>query len=263
MADIHSPTLLRFLTFNIANAGNDERNPTYRLGMRLSAIATELKSAGEDNMAIICIQEIRPCLNKNGDAIMSIDELSSFFKECTGMEIASLTKSRTKENPFHNLTLYQPKILTLVSVDIMYPTGHVISQSNFALAVSPAITLSVVNVHFPLGRTDRIAASEFVKDLPRNGNCQVVLGDMNTFPDDGGEEMMEIMCSTGFYDVLHGEKTFHSFPHDSFQGCSPLDHILCKGVKEVAHKIYDNSTYSVRPSDHFMCECTIEILQKI
>lgn len=208
------------------------------------------------------------------------------------MAIASLDRVGVTDLSFWRLTLYnQDKLFHFGSElfwineerDYKVPKtphqwGNLVVRSTFApftpkvlsrtpgsadtqsLYYAPDKTFSVVNTHFPLDRCQRMQTSEFVRDLEQKGDFQLVVGDMNTFYDDGGQDMIEIMMSSGYTDLLPDEKTFSSFPHDRFQTTSRLDHMLCKGeYKHISSKVFNSTEYDVRPSDHFMCECVIEL----
>jgi len=127
----------------------------------------------------------------------------------------------------------------------------------------PEKTFTIFNTHFPLGKTHRMETAEFIKHIKCNSSCYFIVGDMNTFYDDGGQDMIDIIESNPNnkqIDILPDEPTFSSFPHDRIQATSRLDHIIASGdyILESV-KIYNNKDYVNRPSDHFLCEITINI----
>lgn len=276
----------KVVTFNIANATTDELSENYCFGKRINDVIREIKKADGD---IVCIQELRECLSADGSEILTPVKIALILSLELNMAIASLDRVGVTELSFWRLTLYNQNKLFHLSSELFWINkegehtlprtplkwGNLAVRSTFApftliirgktpettenLCFSPEKIFSVVNTHFPLGKSHRMKTAEFVRDLSQKGTFQLVVGDMNTFYDDGGQNMIDIMSSGGYTDLLPDEPTFSSFPHDKVQTTSRLDHMLCKGEYiHISSKVYNNTNYNVRPSDHFMCETVVK-----
>lgn len=278
----------KIVTFNIANARGDEMSEDYRFGKRINEVISEIKKANSD---VVCIQEIRECRSADGTEILSPLKIGLIISSELSMTIASFDRVGVTDLSFWRLTLYNERKLYHLGSELFWINeereyslpktphqwGNLAVRSRFSpftpielsrtsgssdppnLYYSPDKTFSVVNTHFPIGKRHRMQTSEFIRDLDQKDTFQIVVGDMNTFYDDGGQEMIDIMTSAGYADLLPECPTFTSFPHDRFLTTSRLDHMLCKGdYQHVSSKVYANLDYKIRPSDHYMCETVVK-----
>ena len=283
-------TEYNLVTFNIANALNDEKSETFRFAKRLTAVITEIKKGFPD---VLCLQELRDCKSLDDTSVLTAMSILMEIMGETGLMIAAMERVGPIENPMWRATLYNPTKLfhlgsrphwlnaekqpTVPGTNVNGSLAMIL-ESKFAQftpitraslrksdgTCHPAsfmadVGFSVFNAHFPIEKRHRVETSEFVRDLSatHRGEIYFVVGDMNTFFDDGGDEMMQIMQSGGLVDFLPpGTKTFKSFPHDSFQTVSTLDHLfgsVSLGYQVINCRVFDSVDYEVCPSDHFMC----------
>lgn len=144
-------------------------------------------------------------------------------------------------------------------------------------------------IHFPTNYQDRIATSQWLSRIS-NSSFDIVMGDFNTFEDQGGDEMKQIL-SQNMTSILKGNHiTFHGFPHDQLEidneklklvpqsrvistnaekGTSIivpsawLDHIyITKRFESLSlnagHNIYGTVSKQTQASDHCSIMCTIK-----
>lgn len=98
-------------------------------------------------------------------------------------------------------------------------------------------TIRFAAVHFPLGLKDRLEAAAWV--AYHGGFAEVWSGDFNTFEDEGGPEMIEIITKNGLKKTTpQGAITFRAFEHDK----------VPKSV-DVIPTLNELSTYVPHPDD--------------
>lgn len=275
-------------TFNVANARGDEMSEDWRFGKRIQYVIDEINKTPSD---VVLIQEIRKCWNADKSEVLTPSDIAYLIAKGTGLTIAAFERVGITELAFWRLTLYnsstlfhlgsKPHWINAEGLSHIPGThqqwGNLIIESKFAqyeevdvsklpagsvpeLTFIPEKTFTVFNVHFPLGREHRMTTSEYIKNIKCDSTCWFALGDMNTFYDDGGAEMIEIMTSTGAKDIAPDCPTFSSFPHDRFQATSRLDHAIAAGDYVLLSTcVYNNKEYKHRPSDHFLCEFIVII----
>jgi endonuclease/exonuclease/phosphatase family metal-dependent hydrolase len=291
----HTPNTISIATFNISNAWNDEKDASNRFGTRVQLVIDELKKSKAD---IICLQEIREYRDLKNYTISPMQSCM-MFADALGMDIAACQPVGITKGTWWRLTLYNSrKFFHLKSENFWINKnkmphvpgqpqrwGNLAVRSLFApyrevdvskiprkeldsrLLFVPKKTFAIVNMHFPHKLEYKMETAEFIRDLPLISTFQIALGDFNTFYDDGnpdhgkgGQEMMDLMATGGYVDLLPNYPTFSSFPADHMQLEHRLDHAVIKGnYKHMSSMVYDNSKYEKRPSDHYMCVVNVEL----
>jgi endonuclease/exonuclease/phosphatase family metal-dependent hydrolase len=72
-------------------------------------------------------------------------------------------------------------------------------------------------LHFPMSLPDRLQVVEYLENLPKENKFDLIMGDFNTFPDDGGPEILNRLDKCGYQNrirLLNNMRTFHAFAHD-------------------------------------------------
>lgn len=105
-----------------------------------------------------------------------------------------------------SLFRFHPAVTELVDMGDGKPSPlitRVIRDSCFNLGV----------VHFPMEKSERLNASTWVDK--HSNMAEIWMGDFNTFPDDGGYDMIELIAKNNLvHHELHTPFTFKAFPHD-------------------------------------------------
>lgn len=76
--------------------------------------------------------------------------------------------------------------------------------------------LTYGGLHFPMVLDHRMEVVNYLRWM--NPKPDLIMGDFNTFPDDGGPLMIQELTKAGFINCLPSDtvRTFHAFPHDTF-----------------------------------------------
>lgn len=278
--------MVRLLSFNCANAVNDEKDEKYRFGKRMKNIIKLIKTQNPD---VVCLQEIRTCLDEDGKKLMKpIDIIYQIASQCD-LSIAGMFSLNPTKLAFARVTLYNSNTLfTLQSFhEWCSDTPHIPSGGSkekpkiFGIGaiytrfstLNTDSTISgnifwVVNVHYPLALSEKLYTNNYlINRIPQlcNQEKAIITGDMNTFSDDGYDEQVGQMKTT-FREVSEKIKeTFTTFPHDKFAietgklQTSKLDHVFSYpiDIPFVANcDVYN--TIDTRESDHYMLIVDLE-----
>jgi endonuclease/exonuclease/phosphatase family metal-dependent hydrolase len=227
---------LRFMCFNIANAERDEKeNPL--LG-RLDEIIQAIKDVDPPIDAFVLLEANRPSQGKSWSSI------AAEIEEATGYRYQALHILNGSNNPFGKALFVNPDTLicktdqqswtekkdvwsggywgNAVSCFALQPLVTEEVQLDPNPEKPPAIIRRVIldkqirlgAVHFPMGRFDRMKVSDWLN--AHYDDADIWMGDYNTFPDDGGDEM--ITRISAHRRLTHCDLgvpfTFKAFPHD-------------------------------------------------
>lgn len=77
----------KIISFNVANAINDEKVEEYRFGKRFHKIIDFIKN---ENADIVLLQELRKCKSHHGEIEMTSLDIAYEFAKGTNLEIAKL-----------------------------------------------------------------------------------------------------------------------------------------------------------------------------
>ena len=101
-------------------------------------------------------------------------------------------------------------------------------------------------LHFPMALQDRM---EVVKFLQTQLKFDLIMGDFNTFPDDGGPEIIDLLSQRGYQNCLPLDclRTFHAFPHDLLKINGTELHRLEKLKQSLFIKKNDDGSVVLRP----------------
>ena len=269
------------ISFNIANAMVDEKSPM-RFGTRMNKIAEQIKKINPD---VVCLQEIRQCLNPEGTEIMSGDKICYELAQLTNLSIGNIFSLNPSELAFKRLTLYNSKTVFPLQNHNEWcsETPHILSgcvekeRRKYGLGVqymkfSPVIDAEgaeladeikhfwIANIHYPLGFKDKMSVNKYLKNrVPTlcDNSPVIICGDFNTFMDDGGTEQLEDLQTVFSNQSTKIEHTFTTFPHDSFVVktgnimSSKLDHIFTY-PQTFNVNVSCLSTLESRISDHYI-----------
>lgn len=268
---------LTIVSFNVANAVNDEKDQVYRFGLRFNKIIQLISASSPD---IVCIQEIRRCMDVDGVTVMEPFEIASKFAKELKLNIAGFHPTNQTELSFWRLTLYDPSkvfptqsfsewasstpniISGKIDLDPMRQ-GVEVQFTKFYRIKDKLIdnenSFLVVNTHFPLIRDDKLNTARYLcSRIPSLGDKCIIVGDYNTFMDDGGEEQLNILRST-FFEASHNIiETFTTFPQDFMAKkmghliSSKLDHVFSYPIDFNNLDCNAVTTKGSRESDHYM-----------
>lgn len=221
--------------WNIANAARDESNNP--LLDRISLIINQLKEAKPDLFVALEAGRMSRGISWTTMALMIQNE--------TGLEYigiyrvnASFGKMGDQESlmGFGKAVFVNPKTMMINNTYQHWMTSsNTIKQASkpynkfgsdvVQINCNPVVDGKAIHdieyklgfVHFPIERPARFKAASWLSEYLDNAN--VWMGDFNTFPDDGGPEMLrhiilrnpEYSELVGYYDVT---KTFSAFEHD-------------------------------------------------
>ena len=216
---------LRVGCWNIANAGRDEENNP--LSERLGAILAHIGKQ-EDLDVLVFLEAGR----KSRD--IPWVAMASLIEQATGMEYGGLQRDNGTENPFAKAYFFRRRTCALVETKQTWldKDGALVAGPGFGNSVTTLTVLPVVHdevdgkikrrvlrdtplkvsfVHLPMRADHRMQCIELLKDY----DSHIIMGDCNTFPDDGGPEMIDVMVQAGWKSMLpEGAITFTAFPHD-------------------------------------------------
>ena len=276
-------TPLKVITWNVANALNDESSPG-RFGLRVDVQIELLMTLHPD---ILMIQEIRTCKNRDGTSIMTPLDIAYKFESKLRMDIAGFEKINTTSLTFWRLTLYNPltvwsmggtavRSFNVKNTDYVFGKdfGREMLFNQFCPCDTKTNTIFgsksfwVCNVHFPLRLDDKLVYADLIKraitEVCRDEQV-IIAGDCNVFIDDGGDIQLQRMSILEFVEhtVNNGiETTFVSFPWDKIQAKSHLDYVFTR--KDVSTTLKITSITSVdlsdkQISDHFPLIIMVEL----
>lgn len=222
---------LKVACFNIANANRDEAQTP--LAGRLDAVCETIRSL---NCDVICLLEAgRPTRS------LSWTDCASIIEKETGLTYYGVFKplppTPEREYPLSKAIFYNVRRVFLKDVKQLYVPNKNDHQHDFkhngnTVVVVTTIPLNDVKKktlggivpdessfvkigfsHFPMGREDRMHTARW---LTRHASeWSFLMGDMNTFPDDGGPEMISTL-NYAYEELLPSDTpfTFKAFEHD-------------------------------------------------
>lgn len=235
--------------WNIANARRDEEYTP--LSTRIRKIADHLLKHPEIDVMVL-LEANRPSGGR------SFTSFAAEIEDVTGLRYIGVKYLNATENSFGKAVFVRPNKIFVSAFD-QIPTGesevhplrestvrdYTVATGNYfgndivIVKAHPVAddnriirdkSVSVGIVHFPMGREDRLQVSRWISDV-HNNHVDVWMGDWNTFPDDGGDEMIGII--TEKYPMVPKTKdfTFRAFPHDLIR--KPIDFVIPDGSEVV------------------------------
>lgn len=232
---------LRVMCFNIANAKRDEEfKPLLTRIIHIVKMINRIQSGGMD--AFILLEAGRSSVHRTWSMIASYIEEQTGFRYVFNHYLNSSNDSFSKclfIDPSRVACLWDKQMWTeyghkkdfwsgagfwgnSVSLFQLFPVVHEQIQldpnpEKPKTTVRRVIADAWVNIgacHFPPGgMADRIKASNWLRD--HASEADIWMGDFNTYPDDGGEEMIKIITSNGLVQCdLKVPFTFKCFDHD-------------------------------------------------
>lgn len=223
---------LRVACWNIANARRDEEHKPLR--DRLDDITHHLQYQGPPLDVLVLLEAGRPSKG------MSWTDMAALIEKATGLTYMGIHYTNGTEAPFGKAFFIRRSTCILVEAkqtwldeegaivagpeygyDVTRLTIHhvahdivdVVDWSNQVIKrrVVRDTPFKFAFVHLPMKAEYRFDAIEIIK---RFGD-DIIMGDWNTFPDDGGPEMIKRMEDGGWKALLSPNvMTFEAFPHD-------------------------------------------------
>lgn len=225
--------------WNIANAKRDEdMNP---LADRLDMIIDQIKKN-------ICPDVLILLEAGRSSKGMTWTEIAGKIEKETGLFYFGIRRINATLMSFGKAVFYNPKTIALDDLNQFWTKNHAGKWSGdhfgndmLVFDAYPVIDnkvvvdkrLSIAAVHFPMKLDARLQVSQYVRD--RAFNFDIVGGDFNTFADDGGQDMINILTfdstvkddpdsleirknhrNYALQEMLHPstEVTFKAFKHD-------------------------------------------------
>lgn len=217
---------LEVCCWNIANAARDEK--IMPLSERLDAICSVLEK--EQKIVLLIVLEAgRPSSD------LSWSAMASTIETRTGMRYVGIRRVNASPMSFGKAVFERTVGVYVTSIEQLWfsETPNVPSGAHFGVdtmivrfrpvahdrvVINDNATISVAAVLFPLQKDARITACEFLQKHAKQQGIDLVIGDMNTFADDGAPEMLSILeKEAGFVSCLPSDTktTFTAFPHDT------------------------------------------------
>lgn len=262
------------LSLNVANSLNDEKT-NLRFGLRINKICELISLYFPD---IVCIQEIRQCLDEDGVTILYPYDIACKIASKCNLFVAGLFLINPSSITFGRLMLYNPKTVfplqcwgewcsptpfipsggsytnpKKIGVGIQYGLfADVISRETCDLGEK---RLFVANVHYPLAFHEKMFTNKYLQiKIPKvvqNTNT-IICGDFNSFNTEGSEQINNLKQS--FIEASkHIEKTFTCFPHNKYNGniySDKLDHVFAYPTSDFIENVYSYDTSLNYESDH-------------
>lgn len=236
---------LRVGCWNIANAARDEiHNP---LGSRISLIIERINLNPVD--VLVLLEANRPSQGR------SFTSIAAEIESATGLRYIGVKYLNATSNAFGKAVFVRSDVAfvsafeqiwtgiescnplsTSETVSKVVATGNHFGNDIVKLMVHPVINGFIVRdkmvnvgiVHFPMALPDRLQVAEWVRNV-HPYHVDIWMGDWNTFPDDGGPEMIQ-KVEFSYTKRNCEEMTFRAFPHDLI--AKPLD-FVCIDPSEV------------------------------
>lgn len=260
------------VSLNLANARRDEvdasgKLTSYRFGLRANDIKSAL-SADRFWGSFLCLSELRNC--RAWDPNIHLHP-SAFIQSLTQSEgqwsVAILEPNNTSYMSFWKATLYNEFMwrhldsfgVSIGPADIPSLTfENRVLFSRFTLNLDVNYTpFWIVNVHFPY--KDQVLFAKWLttnipKEIAEHGGASnemvIMIGDWNTFFDIDGAEQLQILRDAGWIIPHHNTPTFKSFPQDTFQCESILDHAGVLNLPEECEAYFESDPVDHTISDH-------------
>lgn len=164
------------------------------------------------------------------------------FKIClhTGLSVFGCYRTNATSKSFGKLVLYDRSRVAIKSVqqlwmrekhlqqewggdyfgfDSLVISAYPVDPSDRKIIMDDEISpdyKTIMVTHFPTKRDDRLRASKIVAWQAHSYHADVVMGDINTFMGEGGEEQLQDFYDKGFRELLpEGTKTFFAFEKDT------------------------------------------------
>lgn len=242
--------------WNIANAKRDEdMNP---LADRLDMIIDQIKKNICPDVLVL-LEAGRPSKG------MTWTEIAGKIEKETGLFYFGIRRINATLMSFGKAVFYNPKTIALDDLNQFWTknrsgkwSGDHFGNDMLVFDAHPVIDnkvvvdkrLSIAAVHFPMKYEARIQVSQFVRNCSHN--FDVVGGDFNTFADDGGKSMIEIITASECVDDDHNDyalqemldestkMTFKAFDHDVVE---VPNHKLPKGFSDPENDNTDTEPY--------------------
>lgn len=221
------------MCLNIANAKrDDEHNP---LCDRIADICGHINRAPTPIDALILLEAGRPSRG------ISWTSMAASIENFTGLHYVGVRMLNATENPFGKALFIRRSTLALsgmaqrwisqqehhwdgphFGLDYLEMIFHPVVQEH-AVIVSgrdPELLTRVIRdrsvsfaaFHFPMDRASRMKAADYIN---QDQCSDVLVGDFNTFPDDGGPEMIKVITSSCYRrKKMPAPYTFKAFEHD-------------------------------------------------
>ncbi len=264
------------LSFNVANSLNDEKTDL-RFGLRLQTICELIRAQNPD---IVCIQEVRQCLDETGTTIMYPHDIAAKMASATNLFVAGLFLINPSSITFGRLMLYNPNTVfplqcwgewcsptpfipsggshhrpKKIGVGIQYGLfADVVSREDCILGDK---RLFVANVHYPLSFPEKMFTNKYlhikIPQVSHNVNT-IICGDFNSYWTEGLSQVNDLKQS--FFDMSgHIETTFTCFPHAKYNGnmySDKLDHVFTYPSDNFIDNVSVYDTSINLESDHYL-----------
>jgi len=232
---------LKIVCWNIANAKRD--NDYYPLGDRIPGVIAALRDMSPD--VLVWLEAGRD--NMHNGSVVTFTEIAARIQKETGLVYAGIDMLNASASPFgkavfyNNKTAFVNKLAQRWTTD-PFPSGAHYGNAMTTVEVFPVSDSRVVfdamirvgAVHLPMNLEARLQVCAFIKNC---GDVDIVMGDFNTFPDNGASEMLNVL-SEQFTEALPAdtEVTFHAYEHDTITirndllGVMPLARVISSDV---------------------------------
>ena len=264
-----------------ANRDNLKGNP---LEKRLPEVA---KSVNEANLHFLCILEAgrqsmhyKPSPEDPSKLVevpgMTWTAMAAYIEHETDLTYLGLYRPNPSANPLCFALFANTSRVTLISASLKpmnlpntlwKNAGR--SMLNVTILVSNGNPqsdefkeMNLTFFHFPMGLEDRLAASRAIGDEATNTRTNLLMGDANTFPDDGGPEMLKLMRVEDRIpkDCL---RTFSAFPYDILTRPKEIYEEFFRSVPSKIIKVDDEAgTVTFIPDavlDRVLCKHDIKV----
>ncbi len=225
---------MNVVTWNIANAARDEaRSPlAFRLDNIIRVLISTNKSTPID--ALVLLEAGRPSQG------LTWTEMAAKIEKETGLSYIGIWRINATPMSFGKALFIDRERVAVNNIrqfwtdksdeywvgdyfgnDILTFNLHPVCFESSSFRVVRNVDLIVGIVHFPMSLEARLQLSEYLNDIGHI--AQLWMGDFNTFEDDGGEKMIDIITQKGNPYARknlvehHDEEapyTFRAFPHD-------------------------------------------------
>ena len=262
------------LSFNVANSLSDEKT-NLRFGLRINQICELISAYNPD---IVCIQEVRQCLDEYGINILYPHDIAAKIASATNLFVAGLFLINPSSITFGRLMLYNPNTVfplqcwgewcsptpfipsggsynspKKIGIGIQYGLfADVVSRENCDLGEK---RLFVANVHYPLSFNEKMFTNKYLRikipKVAQNTNT-IICGDFNTFNTEG-TTLIDDLKQSFIETSEHITKTFTCFPHSKYDGniySDKLDHVFAFPHANFINSVNAYDTSVNYESDH-------------
>lgn len=254
---------LRIVCWNIANSKRD--NDFHNLIVRLLSIIATIRSMKPDVLIWLEARDVIDLLKVK----RPFTEIALEIERSTGLVYAGTDYTNATGSSFGKAVFYNPERAYINKSSQRWtnelsprtPSGDGFGNSITHLNISPVISgkivinksFSVGVVHLPMNLSSRIKICKYLRKYNRS---DIVMGDFNTFPDDGGDEMMNILCSGDYSETLpESSITFRAFDGDEITIENSKLHKFPPSTRVVS-KNEDGESITILPSS-FLDHCLL------